>query len=157
MKTLKYLAFCLLLTANVSCSCEPENLVKAAMWGFSKFAGDGYFPSEEIIAAGEFEQVSVNMSRQKVNGVPDNTIELRFHNGKHPALGYAEEAVARRCAEMYAESYSKIDQYQQILIVFTQADPYNPENFAMSEYRFEVRDLLENPQNYRNDRETPSS
>lgn len=125
-----------------SCSCEPENLIKGAMWGFSKMVGEGYFPSDEILEFGEFERVEVNMNRSNVDGENHSFVQLRFYNGKNPALQYNQENIALRCAELYAQEYSKIKKYKEIQIVFIQSDPINPDNFTMNEYSFNVQDLL---------------
>jgi hypothetical protein len=126
-------------------SCDGEKVMKTMLWGFNKMAGEGYFPSNEIIALGEFEGAEVQVSKIYADGQNESTIELRLHNGKTPALRFSEENVARRCAELYAEGYSKINDYKTIKISFIQTDPFNAENFAVSEYSFEVRDLLNNP------------
>jgi len=126
-------------------SCDGEKVMKTMLWGFNKMAGEGYFPSNEIIALGEFEGAEVQVSKIYADGQNESTIELRLHNGKSQALRFSEENVARRCAELYAEGYSKINDYKTIKISFIQTDPFNAENFAVSEYSFEVRDLLNNP------------
>ena len=115
------------------------------LWGFNKMAGEGYFPSNEILALGEFEGAEVMVSKIYADGQNESTIELRLHNGKSPALRFSEESIARKCAELYARGYSKIEDYKTIKISFIQTDPFNPENFAVSEYNFEVKDLLNNP------------
>ncbi|WP_009032854.1 hypothetical protein [Indibacter alkaliphilus] len=140
----KALFLILILFGLESCSCEPESLIKGAMWGFNKMVGEGYFPSDEILEFGDFERVEVNMNRSKVNGENKSFVELRFYNGQNPALQYNQENIALRCAELYAKEYSKIKSYQEIQIVFIQSDPVNPDNFAMNEYNFEVKDLLNN-------------
>jgi hypothetical protein len=131
-------------------SCDGEKVMKAMLWGFNKMAGEGYFPSPEILALGEFEGAEVLVSKIIENGENESTIELKFHNGKSPSLRYSEENTARKCAELYAQGYSKINDYKTIKISFIQTDPFNSENFAVSEYSFEVKDLLTNstPENY---------
>lgn len=126
-----------------SCACDPENLIKGAMWGMEKMAGVGYFPSPEILALGNFERVEVSMSKQHLDGETQAEIELRLINGKGPDMHYSEENLARKCAELYAKEYSKIYEYQTIRIVFIQTDPFQPDNMAMSEYSFQVEDLLQ--------------
>lgn len=115
------------------------------LWGFNKMAGEGYFPSQEILALGEFEGAEVIVSKINKNGENENNLELRLHNGKSQTLRLSEENTARKCAEIYAKGYSKINEYKTIKISFIQTDPFNPENFAVSEYSFEVKDLLNNP------------
>lgn len=111
------------------------------VWGLNKMAGEGYFPSEEILQFGEFERVEVNMSRSSVNGENNSVIQLRFFNGKNPALHYNQENIARRCAELYAAEYSKIEKYRTVQVVFIYTDPLDPNNFSQNEYSFEVSDL----------------
>lgn len=131
-----------------SCACDGETMVKGMMWGFSKIAGEGYIPSAEILALGEFESVEVNVSQEYTDGESQGTIELRLFNGKSPEMRMSEENVARKCAELYAQDYSKIEDYKTIKISFIQTDPFNAENYAISEYSFEVKDLLtsQNPE-----------
>lgn len=114
-------------------------------WGFNKMAGEGYFPSQEILALGEFEGAEVMVSKIIADGENKSTLELRLHNGKSLSLRNSEENTARKCAELYASGYSKIKDYKTIKISFVQTDPFNAENFALSEYSFEVKDLLNNP------------
>ncbi len=115
------------------------------LWGFNRMAGEGYFPSPEILTLGEFEGAEVMVSKIIVNEENESTIELRLHNGKSASLKISEENTARKCAELYAIGYSKINDYKTIKISFIQTDPFNTENFAVSEYSFEVKDLLTNP------------
>ncbi|MCL6259752.1 hypothetical protein M3O96_11680 [Aquiflexum sp. TKW24L] len=131
-----------------SCACDGETMVKGMMWGFNKIAGEGYIPSNEIMALGEFESVEVNVSQIYADGEDQSTIELRLFNGKSPEMRVREDNVARKCAELYAQGYSKIEDYKIIKISFIQTDPFNAENYAISEYTFEVKDLLtsQNPE-----------
>ncbi|TVP48995.1 MAG: hypothetical protein EA341_09970 [Mongoliibacter sp.] len=143
----RFFFFPLILLILGSCSCDPEKMMKGMVWGLNKMAGEGYFPSEEILEFGEFERVEVNMNRTNVDGKNYSYVQLRFFNGKNPNLQYNQENIALRCAELYAQEYSKIKNYKEIQIVFIQSDPINPDNFAMNEYSFNVQDLLktENP------------
>ena len=125
-----------------SCACDGETMVKGMMWGFSKIAGEGYIPSGEIMALGEFESVEVNVTQEYIDGESQGTIDLRLFNGKSAEMRYSEENVARKCAELYSQGYSKIEDYKTIKITFIQTDPLNAENYAISEYTFEVKDLL---------------
>ncbi len=116
----------------------------------SKLAGEGYFPSSEIMALGNFEHVEVSMQKSYLDGERKNEVSLRLINGRGPQLHVGEEILARKAAEMYAEGYSKIDEYDFINIIFIQTDPNNPDNLAMSEYSFRVEDLIsdKNPNDY---------
>ncbi|WP_373521301.1 hypothetical protein [Aquiflexum sp.] len=138
------LIFLLLLCISLA-SCDGEKVMKAMLWGFNRMAGEGYFPSPEILTLGEFEGAEVMVSKIIVNEENESTIELRLHNGKSASLKISEENTARKCAELYAIGYSKINDYKTIKISFIQTDPFNTENFAVSEYSFEVKDLLTNP------------
>lgn len=131
-----------------SCACDGENLMKAMFWGMNKLAGDGYFPSAEVLALGEFEQVEINMSKSHLDGQTTSQVELRLINGKGHSMHQSEENLARKCAELYAEGYSKIMEYDEVKIVFIQTDPFNPNNMAMSEYIFRVEDLINSVNNY---------
>lgn len=133
-----------------SCSCDGETVMKGMMWGFSKITGEGYIPSAEIMALGEFERAEVNVSQEYINGENQGTIDLRFFNGKSAEIRFSEENVARKCAELYAQGYSKIEDYKTIKITFVQTDPVNAENYAISEYTFEVKDLLNSPNSEEN-------
>lgn len=134
--------FLSLVFLSSSCACDGENVMKAMLWGMNKFAGEGYFPSAELLALGEFERVEVNMHQSRQNGVSLAQVELRLINGKGHAMHQSEENLARKCAELYAEGYSKIMEYDEVKIVFIQTDPFNPNNMAMSEYSFRVEDLI---------------
>ncbi|WP_373495350.1 hypothetical protein [Aquiflexum sp.] len=143
---MKNVSLILLLFLSFSLtSCDGEKVMKAMLWGFNRMVGEGYFPSDEILALGEFEGAEVLVSKTVENGENKSTLELRLHNGKNPALRFSEENTARKCAELYAVGYSKINDYKTIKISFIQTDPFNAENFAVSEYSFEVKDLLNIP------------
>jgi hypothetical protein len=142
MKKISPIYFLLISFFVSSCACDGETIVKGMMWGFSQIAGEGYIPSAEIIALGEFESVEVNVSQEYTDGENQGTIELRLFNGKSPEMRMSEENVARKCAELYSQGYSKIEDYKTIKISFIQTDPFNAENYAISEYTFEVKDLL---------------
>lgn len=133
-----------------SCSCDGETVMKGMMWGFNKIAGEGYIPSAEIMALGEFESVEVNVSQEYINGENQGTIDLRLFNGKSAEMRFSEENVARKCAELYSQGYSKIEDYKTIKISFIQTDPFNAENYAISEYTFEIKDLLTSPNSQEN-------
>jgi tRNA G10 N-methylase Trm11 len=135
---------------SASCSCDGEAVMKGMMWGFNKIVGEGYIPSAEIMALGEFESVEVNVSQEYINGENQGTIDLRLFNGKSAEMRLSEENVARKCAELYSQGYSKIEDYKTIKISFIQTDPFNTENYAISEYTFEVKDLLTSPNSEEN-------
>jgi hypothetical protein len=139
---LALLGFSILLQA---CSCEPENLTKGLFWGFNKIAGEGYFPSPELIALGGFEHVEVAVNHSIFNGEDQSRIELKLYNGKSREFLENEANVARKCAELYAANYSRISEFKTIDIQFVKVDPINPENYTIAEYNFEVNDLLTKP------------
>jgi hypothetical protein len=128
-----------------SCSCEPENLAKGLFWGFNKIAGEGYFPSPELIALGGFENVEVAVNRSFVDGEDQSTIQLKLYNGRSREFIENEANVARKCAELYAANYSRIKEFKTLDIQFVKVDPINPENYTIAEYNFEVNDLLTEP------------
>lgn len=128
-----------------SCSCEPENLAKGIFWGFNKIAGEGYFPSPELIALGGFENVEVAVNRSFVDGEDQSTIQLKLYNGRSREFIENEANVARKCAELYASNYSRIKEFKTLDIQFVKVDPINPENYTIAEYNFEVNDLLTEP------------
>lgn len=130
------------LFGTSSCSCDGESVFKIVTWGFHKVAGEGYFPSAEILALGDFENVEVSIQKSVQNGKRFNEVGLRLINGKGPQMHEREELIARRAAELYAEGYSKIEEFDSIIVTFIQTDPFNPENLAMSEYSFQVKDLI---------------
>jgi len=146
MKKLGFIAGLIGLTLLSSCSCVVENSFKGLVWGFQQLAGDGYFPSPEILSLGNFERVEVSMAKVFEDGVSNNEIQLRFINGQGKNLHDSEELLARKCAEAYAEEFSKIHEYDRIKIMFIQTDPFQQDNFAMSEYTFEVKDLIRKPE-----------
>lgn len=143
MKNLTFITI-LLLSFSMT-SCDGDKVMKTMLWGFNKMAGEGYIPSQEILALGEFEGAEVLVSKIIENGKNESNLELRLHNGKSPEIRLSEENTARKCAELYALGYSKINDYKTLKISFIQTDPFNTENFAVSEYSFEVKDLLNNP------------
>ncbi len=124
-------------------SCDGEDIVKGLFWGINKMTGEGFLPSTELLALGQFARTEINISKNTINGKKENTIELRLYNGKSEDVIYNEENTARKCAELYAEGFSKIAEYEIIKILFIQTDPFNPENVAISEYIFQVNDFLE--------------
>lgn len=124
-----------------SCSCEPEDLARLAFSGMQNLMGEGFMPSEEIRALGRFQGMSVNLSQSTVNNVVESTIFLRLENGDPGILGNQPEILARKCAEIYLRDFEKSVDYQKITIQFIQSDPSNPENIAMQEYIFEIKDF----------------
>ncbi|MFD2201534.1 hypothetical protein [Shivajiella indica] len=146
----KFFLFLIFWGSFSSCACDGEKIIKGVMWGMNKLAGEGYFPSNEILALGEFESVQVNMATFVENGESKAEVELSLINGRGEELRYNQENLARKCAILYAHGYSKIEDYNTVKIKFIQTDPFNPDNLAISEYSFEVEDLLQsqNPLNY---------
>ncbi|MFD2035688.1 hypothetical protein ACFSKL_12865 [Belliella marina] len=138
----KHLAKIIFVFALSLTSCDSEKALKGLMFGMEKMMGGGFFPSEEILALGEFERSEVNVKKEIVNGVHSGRIELRLYNGKSDAYKHNEESTARECADLYVKRFSKIEDYQEITIYFIQTDPLNMENIAITEYMFEVEDFL---------------
>jgi formylmethanofuran dehydrogenase subunit E len=147
---LRFSIFLLFLGSMSSCACDGEQIIRGMMWGMNKLAGEGYFPSNEILALGDFEGVEVNMTQNYHNGDSKAEVELSLINGKGHELQYNQENLARKCAILYAHGYSKIEDYNSVKIKFIQTDPFNPDNLAISEYSFGVEDLLQsqNPLDY---------
>jgi hypothetical protein len=147
---LRIFIFLLFLGSLSSCACDGEKVIRGMMWGMNKLAGEGYFPSNEILALGDFESVEVNMTQSYQNGESMAEVELSLINGKGNELQFNQENLARKCAILYAHGYSKIEDYKTVKIKFIQTDPFNPDNLAISEYSFEVEDLLQsqNPLDY---------
>ena len=130
------LVFCL-----TSCACEPEDIARIAFSGMENILGEGFMPSEEIRAMGEFQGMSVNLGQSSVDGEVESTIFLRLENGDPKILSQQPEILARKCAEIYLSGFEKSVDYQKITVQFVQSDPYNPENIAMQEYTFDVTDF----------------
>ncbi|RPA69900.1 hypothetical protein EF405_01005 [Cyclobacteriaceae bacterium YHN15] len=147
---LRLFFFSLFLSGLSSCACDSEKIFHGLIWGMNKLVGEGYFPSTEILALGDFESVEVNMAKSIQNGESKAVVELSLINGKGEELRYNQENLARKCAIIYAHGYSKIDNYNTVKIKFIQTDPFNPDNLAISEYSFEVEDLMQsqNPSDY---------
>lgn len=124
-------------------SCDGESVMKGMFWGFNKMMGEGVMPSPEIMELGAFERAEVKISKTTADGEKENFIEIQLFNGKSEALAFNEENTARRCAEIYAKGYSKIEDFDAINILFLQSDPFNQENVAMTTYIFRVHDFLE--------------
>lgn len=128
-----------------SCSCEPETIARLAMSGMENLMGEGFLPSEEIRALGRFESMSVNLSQSTLEDSTESTIFLKLENGDPVILGNQPEILARNCAELYLSGFEKSNDYKTITVQFIQRDPSNPENMAMQEYTFEVKDFHTNP------------
>ena len=103
--------------------------------------GDGFMPSEELLALGKFQGTSVNLSNSTQDGVEESTIFLRLENGDPKLLAERREILARQCAELYLRDFEKAAEYSQITIQFVQTDPNDPENIAMEEYSFDTQDF----------------
>lgn len=124
-----------------SCSCNPENIVKFAFKGMESMMGEGFLPSEEIRALGDFQSMSVSLNSSTVDDHTESTIFLKLENGDPVKLGNQPEILARTCAEIYLRDFENSDNYRQITVQFIQTDPSNPENIAMQEYTFETKDF----------------
>lgn len=124
-----------------SCSCNPESMAKFAMKGMESMMGEGFIPSEEIRALGNFQNMSVNLNTNKTEETVESTIFLKLENGDPLILGNQPEVLARKCAEIYLRDFENSSNYKQITVQFLQGDPTNPENFAMQEYTFVTSDF----------------
>jgi hypothetical protein len=124
-----------------SCSCNPESIAKFAMKGMESMMGEGFIPSEEIRALGNFQNMSVNLNTNKTEDTVESTIFLKLENGDPLILGNQPEVLARKCAEIYLRDFENSSNYKQITVQFLQVDPTNPENFAMQEYTFDTSDF----------------
>ncbi|MDF2156900.1 hypothetical protein [Algoriphagus sp. CAU 1675] len=125
-----------------SCSCNPEKIIHFAFKGMETLMGEGFLPSEEIRALGNFQGMSVNLSNSTEGDSSESVIFLQLQNGDPMILGNQPEILARKCAELYIRDFEKSTDYQQITVQFIQSDPRNPENFAMQEYTFNTADFL---------------
>ena len=124
-----------------ACACDPEDVAQSAMWGLEKMMGEGFMPSEEIRALGKFHGVSVNFNQSTTEDVTESIIFLKLENGDPLILGNQPEVLARKCAELYLRDFQDAREYTLITVQFVQTDPGNPENYAMQEYTFEVKDF----------------
>lgn len=123
------------------CSCDPEDIARLAFSGMENLMGEGFIPSEEIRALGEFQAMSVNLSQSTVDDSTQSTIFLKLENGNPAILNYQTDNLARKCAELYLRGFEKSSDYQIITVQFIQSDPTNPENIAMQEYTFDIADF----------------
>lgn len=130
-----------LIATISSCSCNPEKIASLALRGMETMMGDGFMPSDEIRHLGEFQHVSVNLSKSTTEDSESGTIFLKLQNGDPLLLGNQPEVLARKCAEIYVRDFENSSDYQQITVQFIQSDPQNPDNFAMQEYEFQIEDL----------------
>ena len=124
-----------------SCSCNPENIAKFAMKGMESMMGEGFMPSEEIRALGDFRGMSVALNSSTVDDHTESTIFLKLENGDPVKLGNQPEILARKCAEIYLADFENSENYREITVQFIQTDPNNPENMAMQEYTFDTKDF----------------
>ncbi|MDN3205064.1 hypothetical protein [Algoriphagus sediminis] len=142
MKPISRLGILFLLIASLnSCSCEPESIAKGAIWGLEKMMGEGFMPSDEIRALGNFQGMNVNLSQKKDQNGSESTIFLKLENGDPLLLGDQPDLLARKCAELYIRDFENSDDYELITVQFIQTDPMNPDNFAMKEYTFNTVDF----------------
>ena len=103
--------------------------------------GEGFMPSEEIRALGNFQGMNVNLSQTNTDEGSESTIFLKLENGDPFLLGDQPDLLARKCAELYIRDFEKSDDYDLITVQFIQSDPMNPDNFAMKEYTFNTIDF----------------
>jgi len=141
MKIIRFLLILFLAGNIASCSCNPEKVLKFAFKGMNAVMGEGFLPSEEIRALGDFKGMSVNLSVNKTEGISESTIFLKLEDGDPVLIGNQPEILARKCAEIYLRDFKNSDNYQQITIQFIQNDPMNPDNFAMQEFIFNTEDF----------------
>ena len=137
-KYLKAITYLMAIFLLGGCACEPESLIQVAMKGMGMMVGDGFLPSQEITALGNFQNVSVSIEKMNDQG----EIFLKLQNGDPLRIGDRPEVLARKCAEIYLRDFENATDYQQITVQFIQSDPQNPDNFAMQEYVFEVSDFF---------------
>jgi hypothetical protein len=137
----KPLIFLFLAAWFSSCTCEPEDIAQVAFSGMENILGEGFMPSDEIRALGDFQGMSVNLGQSSVDGEVESTIYLKLENGDPKLLGYQPEVLARKCAELYLRDFENAPNYEVITVQFLQSDPANPENIAMQEYTFTVSDF----------------
>jgi len=143
MKKFSQVTLNLFLMLLSSCACEPEQLAQYAFQGMEAMMGEGFMPSEEIRALGNFNEMNVSLQQSSGSG---STIILKLGNGDPLLLSNQREILARRCAEIYLREFEKGSEYDIILVQFVQTDPQNPENIAMEEYEFQVSDFeLQDP------------
>lgn len=121
-----------------SCSCEPEQIAHYAFKGMEMMMGEGFMPSEEIRALGDFQDMNVALQQSSETG---SAIVLKLANGDPRLLGSQREILARKCAELYLNGFKKGREYDTIQVQFIQTDPRNPENVAIEEYEFQVKDF----------------
>jgi hypothetical protein len=133
-------ALALIVTLS-SCACAPEEIAEFAFNGMEGLLGDGFLPSEEIRALGNFEGMSVNLSSSTQEGVQESIIFLKLENGDPKIMSEQRELLARNCAERYLRDFEKAGDYDKITIQFIQTDSYNPENVSMEEYTFDTQDF----------------
>ena len=133
--------FASIISLFSSCSCNPENIAKFAFKGMESMMGEGFMPSEEIRALGDFRGMSVSLNSSKAENHVESTIFLKLENGDPVKIGSQPEILARKCAEIYLHDFENSENYRQITVQFIQSDPNNPENIAMQEYTFETKDF----------------
>ncbi|OYX15225.1 MAG: hypothetical protein B7Z16_13585 [Algoriphagus sp. 32-45-6] len=124
-----------------SCSCSPEDLMSFAFRSMESVMGDGFFPSEEVLKQGNFRVAGVSMQSSGIGEDYQSLIELTLKNGDPKLLNPHPEIVARKCAELYLRDFEKKEDYQTILIRFEESYPENPQDIAIMEFSFEVKDF----------------
>lgn len=140
MKQPKYIQLIVLLSWYLflpSCSCQPEEILRAAFNGMEKVIGEGFLPSDEIRALGDFQSVTVSLERTSNESI----IVLSLENGDPKIIKEYPELIARKCAETYLRDFKNSSNYEKINVRFIQKDPLNQNNFAMQEYMFQTKDF----------------
>jgi hypothetical protein len=103
--------------------------------------GDGFFPSKEVLQQGNFQSAGVSMQSSGIGEDYQSLIELTLKNGDHKLLNPHPEIVARKCAELYLRDFENKADYQKILIRFEESYLENPQDIAVMEFSFEVKDF----------------
>jgi len=134
------LSFCIVSFFS-SCACQPEDMLEFAFSGMESLIGEGFLPSDEILALGDFQGMSIQIGQTSEDGVEESVIFLRLENGDPDKLSGQREVLARKCAELYLRDFEKSQDYQKITIQFIQTDPQDAQNVAMEEYTFDVSDF----------------
>lgn len=103
--------------------------------------GEGFFPSEEVLRQGDFQAAGVSMRSSGIGEDHQSLIELTLKNGDPKLLNNQPEIIARKCAELYLRDFGNKDDFQTILIRFEESFPENPQDIAILEFSFEVKDF----------------
>jgi hypothetical protein len=137
----KFLLNISLIVGLSSCACQPEDLFEVAFSGMESLIGEGLLPSEELMALGDFQGMSIQLGQNSENGTQESEIFLRLENGSAEKLSGPREILARKCAEIYLRDFENRAEYEKITIQLMQTDPTDSENIAMEEYSFDIKDF----------------